>query len=169
MSDREFIQKVMAEIEVSKKHFIEHEHLETAMTGKERMRLIGAGVRNYGFIEKSYEIAVENPQFVSNFFSAQDMRDAIDELDDLRQVLLLLEQFSQAVNECMLVKADECFRHALKVYGTLREHNKSKVPGADALFSALLQYFRRPKRSGQPEQTEKELEDDLQKMARDIE
>ena len=30
----------------------------------EGLRLFGAGVRNYGFIEKTYEIAAENPNFI---------------------------------------------------------------------------------------------------------
>ena len=59
-----FINEVIAQIEGLRQNFIDHEHLETAMTGKERLRLFGAGVRNYGFIEKTYEIAAENQEFI---------------------------------------------------------------------------------------------------------
>ena len=165
--NRAFIGEVTAEIEHLRQSFIDHEHLETAMTGKERMRLIGAGVRNYGFIEKTYEIAAENPEFIPKAFNVEGMRNSINELDELRQLLLLLEQFMQVVNECMLVKADTSFRDALRIYGNLRELNRSKVPGAETLYRALLQYFRRPKRPGEPEQTEKELEQNLDKMVQD--
>ena len=159
-----FIHELTAQIEGLRQNFIEHEHLETAMTGKERLRLFGAGVRNYGFIEKTYEIAAENPDFIPRAFKVETMRNSINELDELRQLLFLLEQFMQIVNECMLVKADSSFRDALRIYGNLRELNRSKVPGAEALYRALLQYFRRPKRPGEPEQTEKELEQNLDKM-----
>jgi len=37
-------------------------HEDSTMTVTERRRLIGAGVRNYGFIEKAWDIARENPE-----------------------------------------------------------------------------------------------------------
>jgi hypothetical protein len=48
--------------------FITDEQIGTTMTGRQRLRLFGAGVRNYGFIEKAYDIARDNPQFVPKQF-----------------------------------------------------------------------------------------------------
>jgi hypothetical protein len=76
-----------------------------------------------------------------------------------------LQQFINAVNEFLLKRSDTCFREALRIYGSLREHNRSKTPGADVLYRALLTYFhRRRPRPGETEPTQKELECDFMRL-----
>jgi hypothetical protein len=43
--------------------FVSKQIAKATLTGKERMRLTGAGVRNYGFIDKAIDIARDNPEF----------------------------------------------------------------------------------------------------------
>ena len=44
-----------------------------AMTGAKRSRLLGAGVRRLGFIQKTNEIAAENPEFLQGFYTQADI------------------------------------------------------------------------------------------------
>jgi len=145
-------------------HFIEEENVDTNMTGKERQRLFGAGVRNFGFIEKANDIARENPQFLPPNFSAERFEENIADFEEARQLLWVLQQFQQAVNEFMLIKADVCFRDALRIYGSLREQTRGKVPGAEVLYRTLLTFFRKRRRNTQEEPTQKELERDFMKL-----
>ena len=119
-----------------------------------------------GVIEKTYDIARENPQFLPNNFSVQQMSDNIHALDGYRQLLWVLEKFLQAVNEAMLIKADASFRDALRIYHTLREQTMGRVHGAEPLFRALLRFFQRPRHPEQEgtEPTMKELERDFNKL-----
>ena len=39
------------------------ENIDSALSGTERMRLFGPGVRNYGFMDKAWDIAHDNPMF----------------------------------------------------------------------------------------------------------
>jgi hypothetical protein len=65
----------------------------------------------------------------------------------------------------MLKCTDASFRDALRVYNSLRENARAKVPGADVLFRALLTYFRRRRpRPGEAEPTDAELERDFMKL-----
>ena len=53
----------------------------------QRRRKIGAGVRNYGFIEKVADLAEVNPQF-AQFFDPNDLRNAIMNFDECRNIAL---------------------------------------------------------------------------------
>jgi hypothetical protein len=154
------------EIEELMNEFISDFEIDNNLSGKERQRLFGAGVRNFGFIEKAYDIARENPNFMPRNFNTLTMGYNIRDLEDARQLFWVLQQFSNAANELVLMSADECFRDALRVYGNLRELNRSKVPGADVLYHTLLSFFRRrrPHNSDGSEPTQKELERDFMKL-----
>jgi hypothetical protein len=147
--------------------FMQDHDANSALTGTERMRLIGAGVRNYGFIEKAWDIVRENPQFVPSNFSAAEFQQNIQMLDDYRQLSWVLEKFLQGVNEAMLIRADASFRDALRVYNSLKEQARGRVHGAEPLFRALLRFFRRRRPAEELEETEptiKQLERDFNKM-----
>jgi hypothetical protein len=162
------ITNIINDVEEAMGDFIELENVESNMNGTQRRRLISAGVRNWGFIDKSYDISRDNPGFMPANFSSYNMGQAVRELEEVRQLAFTLEQFSQAVNECLLIRGDACYRLALRVYGSLREQARNKVPGAQALFQALLAFFRRRRRPGQTESdaepTEKELERDFHRL-----
>jgi len=146
--------------------FIQLEEIDNSLTGQQRRRLFGAGVRNYGFIEKSWDIVRDNPDFAPQLFNVAKFGADITVFDRYRQLYLLLEKFIGFVSEAMLVRSDVLFRDALRVYGNLRELSRARVPGADPFYRALLQFFRRGRRAeveGE-EPTLKELEKDFKKL-----
>jgi hypothetical protein len=144
--------------------FITREKIDTALTGKERMRLIGAGVKNYGLIDKAYDIARDNPGFMPPFLTPQEMWNDMHDFEDIRQLVMVLEKFLQLATEMMMIQGDKCFRDALRVYDSLKEMAKNKVPGAQPLFESLMSFFRRRRRPGEAEPTMKELEHDFNRL-----
>jgi hypothetical protein len=157
---------ILDEVEKQLKLFVAAENMETGMSSGERRRLIGAGVRNWGFIEKAMDIARENLKFLPPNFTYMGMSGAVREMEEVRQLVLVLNQFQTAANEAMLVRADICYRMALRVYGSLREQARNRVPGAAELYQALLNFFRRRRRpgEGEGETTEKQLERDFHSL-----
>jgi len=131
--------------------FIVEEDMATELTAAERRRLIGTGVRNYGFIEKAWDICRDNPDFRPQMFDYAAFGAGIAEFDKYRQLNFLLQKFATAVNDVMLVRGDALYRDALRVYNNLKELDHSHVPGAAALFRALERFFSRPRH---PEQGE---------------
>jgi hypothetical protein len=141
--------------------FSQVEDIINTLSPAERKRLIGAGVRNYGFIDKAFDIANDNPQFVPSFLSIAELWNDMHDFEDVRQLVWVLEKFLQLANEAMLVRGDKILRDALFIYNNLRELSKARVPGAQPLFEALLKYFRRRTRPGEAEPTVKQLEKDF--------
>jgi hypothetical protein len=77
--------------------------------------------------------------------------------------MLVLQQFQQLAAGAFMQQADVCYREALRVYGSLREQARARVPGAEPLFQALMTFFRRRRRQG-AEPTEHELELDFKRL-----
>jgi hypothetical protein len=141
--------------------FSQVEDVNSTLSQAERKRLIGAGVRNYGFIDKAYDIARDNPTFLPPFLSAQDIWQDMHSFEEIRQLVMVLEKFLQSATECMMVRGDQCFRDALRIYDSLREMTKNRVPNAKPLFESLMSFFRKRRKPGEAEPTEKELERDF--------
>jgi hypothetical protein len=157
------IRELIAELEGKMHFFMEQENVESNLSGTDRKRLFSAGVRNYGFIDKSFDIARDNPDFMPPHFDINALNSNLRQLEDLRQLMLTLQQFLQLVTNAFMLKADFCYRDALRIYASLKEQTKNKVPGAEPLFEALKTFFKR-RRMESDEPTEIELEHDIKRL-----
>jgi hypothetical protein len=157
------IRELIAELEGKMHFFMEEENVETSLTSTDRRRLFSAGVRNYGFIDKAFDIARDNPSFMPPHFDIGTLNTNLRQLEDLRQLMLTLQQFLQLVTNAFMLKADFCYRDALRIYASLQEQTKNKIPGAEPLFNALKTYFKR-RRMESDEPTEIELEHDIKRL-----
>jgi hypothetical protein len=115
------------------------------LTPIQRRRKIGAGIRNYGFIEKVADISEVNPQFAM-FFDPNDLRNAVMNFDECRNVALLLQSFVRLVTNTMLLYSNEGFIMSSMFYNTVKEMSRRGDPTANALFRTLKPFFARPKR-----------------------
>jgi len=133
-----------------------HENL----TPKERSRLIGAGVRNYGFIEKTLDIALDNQSFLPPNFNVQAFSNNVYEFDQIRQFYFIAEKLQTLASDSMLLKSTVLYKEAIRVYSSLREQAKAGVPGARDLFKALETFFKKSKNPESPPteiQTERKI------------
>jgi hypothetical protein len=64
----QIIRELISELESKMHFFIEEENVENNLTGRDRRRLFSAGVKNYGFIDKAFDIARDNPDFFARSF-----------------------------------------------------------------------------------------------------
>jgi hypothetical protein len=164
--ERDALNSVISGVEQQMAQFINTENVNSGMTGKERQRLFGAGVKNYGFISKAWNIARENQQFLPPFFAREQFGGDVRELEQLRRLDMTLGQFKEAVGKCLLIKSDKCYREALRVYGSLQEQTRSRIPGSQVFHEALKGFFHRSKRTGKSVVSEKELERDVKRLLR---
>jgi hypothetical protein len=118
---------------------------QTYLNKLQRRRKIGAGIRNYGFIEKVADLAEANPQF-AQFFSPQDLRNCLINFDKLRDISLLLQSFTRQVTNSMLVYSDSAYGLSGIFYDMVKEMSRRGNPIAMELFRALLPFFKRAKR-----------------------
>jgi hypothetical protein len=104
------LEGIAEEVQSLLNEFVKEENVDSALSGKERLRLIGAGVKNYGLIDKAYDIARDNPQFMPPFLTPQEMWNDMHDFEGARQLVMVLEKFLQLATECMMLKGDKCFR-----------------------------------------------------------
>jgi hypothetical protein len=144
--------------------FLDNEGIGGSLTGTDRRRLIGVGVRNNGFIDKAFDIALENPQFMPAHFNVATLTANMHDIEDLRQLMWTLQQFTQAVSNALLVHSDSAYRDALRIYDALEEQSRNRVDGAEPLFRALRTFFSRRRKPANEEPTEMEIERDVKRL-----
>jgi hypothetical protein len=113
------------------------------LTAKERERLIGAGVRNYGFIEKANDIGKDNPAFLPPNFGMDNFSTALHVFDLTRQFYLVAEKLQSLASDSMLLRSNDLYRDSLRIYNGLKEQARGRVPGARDLFNALEPFFKK--------------------------
>jgi len=133
------------------------------MTEAQRRRLLGSGVRRFGFIVKTFELASDNQDFVPPFLDMQNFADLIDEINATRNIVVSLEQLLRTYNDVLLVAGDDAFRLALMYYTSVRDAARRGVPGAQAIFRTLELFFRRGRRADD-EPTDQEVITDAEAL-----
>ena len=136
---------------------------DVALSDAERRRLLGSGVRRYGFIDKVSDIGSDNPEFTPPFLNFETLKDLIRHIETVRNLAATLQQLVQANSELLLTMGDEAFRMALLYYNSVRDAARLRVPGAKPIFQALELFFRRPRRTSN-EPTEPEVERDVKAL-----
>ena len=134
-----------------------------ALTHAERMRLLGSGVRRYGFIDKVSDVAAVNPEFAPAFFNDEDLKETLRKIEILRNTSAAFQQLQRMTDDVLLQVSDSAFQMALAYYNTVREASRRRQPGAQAIFNLLRPFFNRPRRPGD-EPTEQEVERDLKAL-----
>ena len=159
----EIVKQLSASLEAGLEEFQQEANFLTNLTPMERRRLIGVRVRNYGFIDKAFDIARDNPQFMPANFDVDKLYQELRDLEVYRQFMLVLQQWLQLATDLFMIQANSCYLDALRIYRSLQEQSRSRVAGARPLFDALQIFFRHRQRPGQ-EPTEKELERDIKRL-----
>jgi hypothetical protein len=77
------------------------------LTDSQRKRKVGAGNKNYGFIDKASDLAEANGEYVE-FFRIGDLKTCIRNLEMCRNLADLLMDFWRAATNAQLIYSDEC-------------------------------------------------------------
>ena len=162
-----FLHTWLGELQIMFENFAElvPELENTELNTTDRRRLLGSGVRRYGFIEKVLEVGRDYPQFWPAFGGDEaELRERVDEIDALRNLLVWFRVATRTVGDLLLIAGDDAFRIAGSYYATSRDGARRKNPGAVQVFEMLRLFWRRRRMNGEP--TEKELEHDFHALMR---
>jgi len=132
----------------------------------DRRRLLGSGVRRYGFIDKTSDLMTVNQEFVPSFLNTEAHKELIRMLEVSRNINVVLQQIMRANNDVLLILGDEAFRESMMFYGAVRDASLRRVQGAKELFNIMRQFFNRPRRTTD-EPTEKVLLHDAKTLLQD--
>jgi hypothetical protein len=121
----------------------------------DRMRLNGVGIKKLGFIERAYELALENGEFLPHYLTLERFGTDIQYFMDFRSLTDLVTQIREKLWNITIQSADIAYTDALEFYASVREAAKRRVDAAESIHNALSPFFRRH-RSGTEEPTEKQ-------------
>jgi hypothetical protein len=129
----------------------------------DRKRLNGVGIKTLGFIERSFELASENEDFLPHYLTLQRFDDDIQYFLAFRSLFDLTKQIEEKLWNVVIQSADIAYTDALEFYASVREAAKRRVDPAETIFRELSVFFKnRGTRSTEP--TEKQLERDAKAL-----
>jgi hypothetical protein len=130
----------------------------------DRRRLNGVGVRKLGFIERAYELALENAEFLPHYLTIERFGTDIQYFVDFRALVDLTTQIREKLWNITIQSADIAYTDALEFYASVREAAKRRVDAAETLFAALSVFFRHH-RSEREEPTEIKAKPDFNSLS----
>jgi len=126
----------------------------------DRKRLNGVGIKKLGFIERTYEHALENEEYLPHYLTIQRFGNDIRYFIDFRALLDLTRQIEEKLWNIVIESADVAYTDALEYYAYVRESAKRRVDAAEAIYNDLSVFFKH-KRTFHEEVTEKQLKRDF--------
>jgi hypothetical protein len=124
---------------------------DTVLSPSDRRRLLGSGVRRYGFIDKVSDTSVAYPQFWPDYTDNGDeqLKTIIREIEVLRNLLVFYESGARTIQDLLLIRGDAALRLANTYYVTVREASRRQVPDAAAVFQLLRLFWKRPRNASE--------------------
>ncbi|MDR0444652.1 MAG: hypothetical protein LBH44_14740 [Treponema sp.] len=126
----------------------------------DRKRLNGVGIKKLGFIERSYEYALENAEFLPHYLTIDRFGTDIQYFMEFRSLFDLTRQISEKLWNIVIQSSDIAYTDALEFYASVREASKRRVDAAETIHHDLSQFFRR-QRMETEEPTEKQAKKDF--------
>jgi len=87
----------------------------------DRMRLNGVGIKKMGFIDRAYELALENGEFLPHYLTLDKFGKDIQYFMDFRSLTDLVTQIREQLWNITIQSADIAYTDALEFYSSVRE------------------------------------------------
>jgi len=108
----------------------------------DRKRLNGVGIKKLGFIERAYELALENSEFLPHYVTIDRFRNDLEYFMDFRSLTDLVAQIREKLWNITIQSADIAYTDALEFYSSVREASKRRVDSAETLYGELAVFFK---------------------------
>ena len=98
----------------------------------DRKRLNGVGIKKMGFIERAYELALENAEFLPHYLAIERFGTDIQYYLDFRSLADVTAQIREQLWNITIQSADIAYTDALEFYSSVREAAGRKAFGFSA-------------------------------------
>jgi len=118
--------------------------MNNTLTEAERRRMNSVGIRRLGFTQVVFDLSENenNQNFYPSHANVHVMRRVKEQLEALRSLNDNIAQLQRVVRDNFMVTGNAAYQIALAYYNNVRIAARSGVPGAQALFDKLRQFFR---------------------------
>jgi hypothetical protein len=127
----------------------------------DRKRLNGVGIKKLGFIERAYELALENGEFLPHYLTLDRFGKDFEYFMDFRSLTTTTGQIREQLWNITIDSADIVYTDALEFYASVREAAKRRVDAAETLFAALSPFFKSWGRKHEGEEAEPTKKEEL--------
>jgi len=128
------------------------------LTPVQRRRLMGAGMRRYGFIDKLSDV-ITNTKYESN-----EIKNCLRLIEVVRNISVILETALRTNNDILLTLGNDAYRMALIIYRQIQIDSREGDAIAQTLFEILRKFFRPMGKRTSEEPTEAEVERDIKAL-----
>jgi hypothetical protein len=111
------------------------------LIAEERSSLAAMGNKTRTFVEKAYELAATQPDFLPRSFDVEEMRKSLELIQDLNRILMSLTQLQNLIDDTCLLARSDAYTAALTVYNNGKA-NGSKTKGMEPILQELRQALR---------------------------
>ncbi len=99
------------------------------------------GDKTIAFVQKGLMHMEQNPDLVPKYTNIEDLKVDLAAVETLRNMLLPLNQFSDMLNDSLMLSGSEAYIAVLAFYNFVKGAAKSNVPGADVIYNDLKVRF----------------------------
>jgi len=111
------------------------------LTPDERSILPVMGDKTVAFVEKSLEMAKNNPQLLPPYLDVPELQRDLSTAKQINPLISELEIVLAKLNDTSLAAGSEAYSAALVFYNTVKSAQKTNVSGAESLYNELKQRF----------------------------
>lgn len=112
-----------------------------SLTPEERKTMLRMGDKTVAFVQKTAELATNNPSFVPSFVSLAELKQDMAGIAALAPLRQQFEQLALDTDSTVMVAGSEALGTSLIIYGNTKFLAKNKQPGAQAGFDELRVQF----------------------------
>jgi len=122
----------------------------------DRMRLNGVGIKKLGFIDRAYEFALENGEFLPHYLTLDRFGTDYQYFMDFRSLTDIVSQIRELLWNITIQSADIAYTDALEFYASVREAAKRRVDAAETIHNDLSVFFKHHRGETEEQPTEKQ-------------
>ncbi len=122
------------------------------LTPEDRMRIPKMGPKTVNFVEKSLELAEQNPELVPPYVKINELKEDLKLSKDLGRLRLKLKSLYEAIEDTEMAAGSESYSMALTFYNSLKAASKMNVPGTTELYNELKERFETNRKTEKAEQ-----------------
>jgi hypothetical protein len=124
------------------------------LTPVERREILKMGNKSLAFVEKAYEFAVENPEFVPPFLNMQEFKLDFDDARGLWTVSNDALQVYEMIDDTTMIAGSESYSAALVFYNSVKVAAEKDIAGAKAIYAELKKRYPGKKRKSDDDKEE---------------
>lgn len=99
--------------------------------------LVAMGDKSVPFVDKSLELAQQNPDFVPKFMDVDEFSRDLVLSKQMRRIMNVMMPLSEKIRDTFYAVGSEAFFQARVFYGSTKTAAKANVPGTDDIVKEL--------------------------------